>query len=117
MPATEVQRSVIESLGFAVSENWEPPYWSVGAFDRDGMQIVVRHLPYLPDINAILSSRGFRWEPIRKEWIGSDRTDRHVEVVQALKWCSKREYKDGAPTWAEDSWGGKVCPVVLGTYE
>lgn len=118
-PMTGVQRAIVTALGFDMNgTKWNPDAWSCGAFSDDEMPIVIRHLPYLPEVNAALKSVGFRWDAERKEWYGEDRTKEQVEVLQALSFCSRRYYKNQSqPKWAVESGaGGYVCPVRVGAY-
>lgn len=117
-PITEVQAEIVRTLGFAAPEKWEPDSWNCGAFDRDEIDIVIRHLPFLPKINEILKSVGFRWDSANKEWYGRDKTKLQIEVLQAISYCSRRYYRDcEVPSFAKDCAGlGMICPVRVGAY-
>ena len=119
-PITDVQRSIVTSLGFEVPELWAPGPWSCGAFAADGTTVVIRHLPYLPSVNAVLKSVGFRWDSDRREWQGEDRTKAQIEVLQALSFCAGRYYpaveRQAAPEWAIECGTGAACPVRVGAY-
>jgi hypothetical protein len=117
-PITEVQSAIVAALGFGPPERWAPGIWTCGAFADDGTPVVIRDLPYLPDVNATLKAVGFRWDADQKEWHGEDRTKAQVEVLQALSYCAQRYYNEAreAPKWAVKCGTGAICPVRVGAY-
>jgi hypothetical protein len=113
-PMTDAQKTIVTALGFPIPEKWAPAVWTCGAFGD--APIVVRHLPYLPEVNAVLKSVGFRWNADQKEWHGHDTNKEQVEVLQALHYCSHRYYREQAPKFAELIEGSSWCPVRVGAY-
>lgn len=94
-PLTDVQKTILEELGFQPQWKWRPGGWACGAFSQDNGEmratpIIVRELPYKPKVNAILRSIGFKWDPHNKEWEGADNTPEQIEVLQALQACGIR---------------------------
>lgn len=136
-PITDTQRGIVTALGFEAPEAWAPEPWSCGAFSPT-RAVVVRHLPYLPEVNTALEAVGFRWDDGRREWHGEDRTPAQVEVLQALHYCAGRYYPAvdlyaaifghpetewgrrkaaamrAAPPWAVECGTGAICPVWVG---
>ena len=118
--ATATQKQICEALGFEAPNSFAG--WTPGAFGR----IWVINLPYIPAVNSVLKSLGFRWEDWRKAWSGSDDSVERVEALQALSFCSGRNYIPDAspigdaPSFSVEAYPGathRMCPVRVGTFD